>query len=290
MKKITLSTLQKMHANNEPITMVTAYDYPTARLVDQAEVEIVLVGDSLGMVVHGLDATLPVSMDMMLLHTQAARRGVARALLVADMPFMSYQASREDAVRNAARFLQEAGADAVKLEGGRHIRKTIQRLVAVGIAVMGHVGLTPQSVSAFGGFRVQGKTAAAARQVLDDALAVQQAGAFCVVLEGIPAPLAKLITARLDIPTIGIGAGVHCSGQVLVIHDMLGLGGGAAPKFVKRYADLATPLTAAVAAFRDEVRARDFPTSAHEYAIADDAWAAIEADLLDENDTDADDD
>jgi 3-methyl-2-oxobutanoate hydroxymethyltransferase len=279
MPTVTLHTLRKLVNHNEPIVMLTAYDYPTARLIDAAGVEIILVGDSLGMVVHGLDSTLPVTMDMMLLHTQAVRRGTTNALLAADMPFMSYQTTPEDALRNAARFLQEAGADAVKLEGGRTIAPTIRRLVDAGIAVMGHVGLTPQSVSAFGGFRVQGKGVAAAQGVLDDALAVQDAGAFSVVLEGVPGPLAQLITARLDIPTIGIGAGVGCNGQVLVVHDLLGLGGDYAPKFVKAYADLAPEISDAVARFRAEVKARTFPADAHTYTIAAEDWAAITAAL-----------
>lgn len=277
--KTTLHTLNKLHRDGTPITMLTAYDYPTAQLIDAAGVEIVLVGDSLGMVVHGLASTLPVTMEMMLLHTQAVRRGTKYALLVADMPFMSYQTSPTDALRNAARFLQEAQADAVKLEGGQRMATTVQRLVESGIAVMGHVGLTPQSVSAFGGFRVQGKTLDTAKQILQDARAIEQAGAFCIVLEGIPAPLATYITEQLAIPTIGIGAGPGCSGQVLVIHDILGLGGDYAPKFVKRYTDLREPIAQAVSAFRADVRARRFPDDARSYGIQDAVWAEIRAAL-----------
>jgi 3-methyl-2-oxobutanoate hydroxymethyltransferase len=269
-----------MRERGEPITMITAYDYPTAKLVEAAAIDVVLVGDSVGMVVHGLDSTLPVTMEMMLLHTQAVRRGVTRALLVADMPFMSYQTSPIDALRNAARFLQEANADAVKLEGGRAVAPTVQRLVEAGIAVMGHVGLTPQSVSAFGGFKVQGKSVEAARQVLDDALALQAAGVFSIVLEGLPGPLGQLITAQLTVPTLGIGAGAGCSGQVLVLHDVLGLGGDYAPKFVKQYATLSDDITVAVTRYRDDVRAGSFPTADHEYSINTETWDAIAAALL----------
>lgn len=282
MDKINLAALQKMKRNADPITMVTAYDYPTARLVDEAEVELVLVGDSLGMVVHGFDSTLPVTMDMMVLHTQAVRRGLKRGLLVADMPFMSYQTNPEDALRNAARFLQEAGADAVKIEGGQRIAPTIGRIVDAGIAVMGHVGLTPQSISAFGGFKVQGKTLDTARKIIMDAKAVQEAGAFSMVIEGVPAQLATEITRRLDIPTIGIGAGAGCDGQVLVIHDILGLYSEYAPKFVKRYVDLSDGIRQAVVSYRDEVRSRTFPTDAHHYGIKAEVWAKLQAELDDE--------
>lgn len=275
MEKINLEVLHKMKKRRQPITMVTAYDYPTARLVDEAEVEIALVGDSVGMVVHGFPSTLPVTMDMMILHTQAVRRGLNRALLVADMPFMSYQTTAEDALRNAARFLQEAGADAVKVEGGQTIAPTIHRIVDAGIAVMGHVGLTPQSISAFGGFKVQGKTIETARKILADAKAVEAAGAFSIVIEGVPAQLAAEVTKRVAIPTIGIGAGPDCDGQVLVIHDILGLYSEYAPKFVKQYANLADQIRNATIAYRDEVRARQFPTEEHLYGIKPDVWEDV---------------
>lgn len=279
MDKISLDILQKMKKRRQPITMVTAYDYPTARLLDEAEVEVVLVGDSVGMVVHGFASTLPVTMDMMVLHTQAVRRGLNRALLVADMPFMSYQTSPDDALRNAGRFLQAAGADAVKLEGGQSIAPTIQRLVAAGIAVVGHIGLTPQSISAFGGFKVQGKTIDTARQILEDARAVEAAGACCMVIEGVPAQLATEVTRRAKIPTIGIGAGAGCDGQVLVIHDILGLYSEYAPKFVKRYANLGDAIRDAVIAYRDEVRGRQFPTEEHVYGIKPEVWEDVIATL-----------
>ncbi|PJF44804.1 MAG: 3-methyl-2-oxobutanoate hydroxymethyltransferase [Phototrophicales bacterium] len=275
MDKISLDTLQRMKKRQQPITMVTAYDYPTARLVDDAEVEIALVGDSLGMVVHGFSSTLPVTMDMMILHTQAVRRGLKRALLVADMPFMSYQTTPEDALRNAARFLQEGGADAIKIEGGQTMATTIRRIVDAGIAVMGHVGLTPQSISAFGGFRVQGKTIETARKIIADAKAVEAAGAFSIVIEGVPAPLAAEITKRVSIPTIGIGAGAGCDGQVLVIHDILGLYSEYAPKFVKQYARLDQAIREAIVAFREDVRARQFPTDEHVYNIKPEVWDEI---------------
>lgn len=277
--KITLQKLQKMKTEGTPITMITAYDYPAAMLVDQAGAEITLVGDSLGMVVHGFDSTLPVTMDMMVLHSQAVRRGTQKALLVADMPFGSFQVSLEKAMQNAVRLLQEAEVDAVKLEGGRRAEERIHHMVENGIAVMGHIGLTPQSIRAFGGFRVQGKSVETARQLLDDAEAVQDAGAFAIVLEGIPGPLAAEITARLEIPTIGIGAGVECDGQVLVLHDILGLASEYAPKFVKQYADLSSSIAAALSQFRDEVRRREFPTPDHEYTIAPAVWEAIKAEL-----------
>jgi 3-methyl-2-oxobutanoate hydroxymethyltransferase len=277
--KVTLHDLQAMKERGEPITMLTAYDFPTAMLVDRAGIDIALVGDSLGMVVHGLETTLPVTMDMMILHTQAVRRGLKRALLVGDMPFMSYQASAEDAKRNAARFLAEGGADAVKLEGGQHMAQTVRALVEVGIAVQGHIGLTPQSISAFGGFKTQGKSAEAARKLLDDARALEDAGAFSIVLEAIPAKLAALITASVSIPTIGIGAGAGCDGQVLVTHDLLGLFDRHTPKFVRQYAAIGKTMQAAFEQYKADVQAGIFPAEENTYAMPDDAWAEIEAEL-----------
>jgi len=265
-----------MKQRGERITMLTAYDYPTALLMDEAGVDMLLVGDSLGMVVHGFESTLPVTMDMMLMHCQAVRRGAKRALVVGDMPFMSFQLSREDALRNAARFLSEGGVDAVKLEGGRRMADTVRAMVETGIAVQGHIGLTPQSVSAFGGMRVQGRSVEAARSLLEDARALEDAGAFSIVLEGIPARLAALITARTGVPTIGIGAGAGCDGQVLVSHDMLGLYERFTPKFVRRYATLAESIRGAVAAYCDDVRSGAFPAEEETYAVSDEVWAAIE--------------
>ena len=275
-KKVTLGTLQKMKKAGEPISMLTAYDYPTALLVDQAGVEMILVGDSMGMVVHGFPNTLSVTLDMMIMHCQAVMRGVESAFVVGDMPFMTFQVSPEEALRNAGRLMVEGGVDAVKLEGGRRMAETIQRIVEAGIAVQAHIGLTPQSVSALGGFRTQGKTLEAAQQVIDDARAVQDAGAFSVVLEAIPAQLAGLITGMLDIPTIGIGAGVDCDGQVLVMHDMSGLLEKYAPSFVKRFADTAGVLRDAFSEYRTEVRGRSFPGTEHVTRLPEDVWRAIE--------------
>jgi 3-methyl-2-oxobutanoate hydroxymethyltransferase len=275
MDKVTLHHLQAMKDRGEPISMLTAYDYPTGLLLDQAGFEMILVGDSLGMVVHGFTNTLPVTMDMMLMHCQAVRRGVQRAFLVGDMPFMSYQASLEDAKRNAARLLAEGGVDAVKLEGGRHMAETVRGLVEIGIAVQGHIGLTPQSLSALGRYKVQGTTLDIARRLIDDAKALEAAGAFSIVLEAIPARLAALITRQIRIPTIGIGAGSGCDGQVLVTHDMLGLYDRFTPKFVKLFANVSEVMRAAFEAYRDEVRARDFPAEEHEFAIPDEVWDSI---------------
>lgn len=277
--KMTLHRLRAMKDRREPITMLTAYDYPTAALLDQAGIEVVLVGDSVGMVVHGFENTLPVTMEMMILHCQAVRRGTRRALLVGDMPFMSYQASVPDALRNAARLLAEGGADAVKLEGGQPVAATVRALVETGIAVMGHIGLTPQSVSALGGFKVQGGTVEAARRLLDDARSLEAAGVFSLVLEAVPARLATLITETVRVPTIGIGAGAGCDGQVLVTHDVLGLYERLTPRFARQYADLSGAMRQAFAAFADDVRARAFPAPEHEFAIADDVWEALVREL-----------
>lgn len=262
-ERVTVSTVRHMKRQGRRIAMLTAYDYPTARLLDQAGVDLLLVGDSLGMAVLGYDSTIPVTLDDVLHHTRAVARGAGRAMVVADLPFMTYQVSPEEALRNAARLLQEGGAQAVKLEGGAAMAPTIRRLVDAGIPVMGHVGLLPQSVHALGGYRVQGRTEAAARQLIADAEAVARAGAFAVVLELIPRELARVVTERLPIPTIGIGAGPDCDGQVLVAHDMLGLYMGQTPRFVKRYANLAAAITRAVADYVAEVREGQFPGPEH---------------------------
>lgn len=264
-EKITVPEILQMKRRQEKITCLTAYDYSFARILDQAGVEILLVGDSVGCVFQGQPNTLAVTMDEMIYHTRAVARGRKRALLVGDMPFLSFQVSKQEAVHNAGRFLQEGGAEAVKIEGGIAAQETIVALVQVGIPVMGHVGLTPQSIHRFGGYKVQGKDRIEGEVVLRDALAVEQAGAFAVVLEGIPLALARDITAQLRIPTIGIGAGAHCDGQVLVIHDMLGLFEDFTPKFVKRYADLNRSVTEAVKCFIDEVREGKFPTDSHSF-------------------------
>ncbi len=264
-EKITVPEIKKMKQRGEKITVLTAYDYSFARILDGAGIDILLVGDSLGSVIQGQGSTLPVTLEEMIYHTKAVVRGRKRALVVADMPFLSFQVSLEEAKRNAGRFLQEAGAEAVKLEGGVQQLETIEAIVRMGIPVMGHVGLTPQSVHRFGGYKVQGKEKEERGAILQDALAVEEGGAFSVVLEGIPLDLAQEITRRLSIPTIGIGAGIHCDGQVLVVHDMLGLFDIYTPKFVKQYVDLKGVMTDAVKNFIAEVREGKFPDEEHSF-------------------------
>ena len=253
-----------MKRDGHRITVLTAYDYPFARLVDGGGVDVILVGDSAGVVVSGYDTTLPVTMDEMLYHVKAVRRAEPKALVVADMPFMSCQTGTEDACRNCGRMIKEGGAEAVKIEGGMNMAHVIRAVSSIDIPVMAHIGLTPQSVHRMGGYKVQGRKEQAER-ILEDAVAVQSAGAFAVVLEGIPAKLAAKISAELTIPTIGIGAGPACDGQVLVIHDILGLCEKYSPKFVKRYASLAPLISEAVKNYVDEVRAGEFPTEAHSF-------------------------
>ena len=267
--RVTTVTLREMKDRSERISMLTAYDYPIARLLDEAGIEVILVGDSLAMVGLGYETTLPVTMEEMLHHVRAVSRGVKRALLVADMPFGSFQASVEDGVRNAGRFLKEAGAQAVKLEGGREVADLTRRLTSVGIPVMGHLGLTPQMVHQFGGFKVQGRTAAAAERLREDALLLEEAGVFALVLEGIPWQVAEVITTELRIPTIGIGAGSSCDGQVLVTNDLLGLFDDFAPKFVKRYANLKETIAAAFTRYRQEVKAGEYPGPEHAFRLDD---------------------
>jgi 3-methyl-2-oxobutanoate hydroxymethyltransferase len=266
--KITIRTLPRMKAQGEKITMLTAYDYPLARAVDEAGIEVILVGDSLGMVVLGHPTTLPVTMDDMVHHCKAVARGVSRALLVADLPFMSYQVSREDALRNAGRLVKEGGAESVKLEGGAEVLGAVEALVGAGIPVMGHLGLTPQSYHQMGGYRVQARTAEEADRLLKDAGALERAGIFSLVLEGIPAEVARRVTEALTVPTIGIGAGPSCDGQVLVAHDMLGLQEDLSPKFVKRYAQGRQVFLEAMRQFRTEVRSGRFPGPEHSYHLA----------------------
>jgi 3-methyl-2-oxobutanoate hydroxymethyltransferase len=265
MPKITILDIYKKKAEGKKITMLTAYDFPTAQIVDQAGIDIILVGDSLGMVVQGVTSTLPVTMDEMLYHTKMVSRAAASAMVVGDMPFLSYQTGREDAVRNAGRFLKEAGAEAVKLEGGTHMAEAIRAIVNAGIPVMAHIGLTPQYVHALGGFKVQGKDEAAREKILADARAVQDAGAFAVVLEAMPASLAKEIHEILHIPAIGIGAGPDCDGQVLVIHDLLGLFDRFTPKFVKKYVNLKDQALKAVKEYKRDVEGGKFPTEEHSF-------------------------
>ena len=273
--KVTTRTFRLKKNKGEPITMLTAYDYPTALAVDRAGMDCILVGDSLGMVVLGYDNTLPVTMEDMLHHCKAVARGAQTALLIGDMPFMSYQVSVEQAVANAGRFLQEAGMDAVKLEGGRERAEAVRQIVAAGIPVMGHLGLTPQSVHQLGGWRAQGKTATAARRLVDDALALEEAGAFSLVLESVPARLAELISQKLSIPTIGIGAGLGCDGQVLVTHDLLGLFDRFTPSFVKQYASIHGVMAEAFAGFKADVEGRTFPTEAHSVEMKDEEWEGL---------------
>ncbi len=274
--KLPLTELADMKRRREPIVMVTAYDYPSGRIADAAGIDIVLVGDSAAMTVLGNDSTVPATMEEMLMLTRAAARGAERPLGVADMPFGSFQVSDEDAVRNGVRFVKEAGADAVKLEGAGATLSRVIALVGAGIPVMGHVGLTPQSATMLGGFRAQGRTAEKARQLLHDARALEAAGCFALVLEAVPAQVAARMTESLAVPTIGIGSGRGCDGQVLVFHDLLGLYDGKAPRFVKRYADLAVETRSALERYAADVRSGSFPAEEHTYSIPEDELAAFE--------------
>jgi len=278
-KKVSLTTLKEMKQQGVPITMVTAYDYPTARLVDESGIDTVLVGDSAGNVVLGYPDTIPVTVEELLHHTRAVRRGVRRALLIGDMPFMSYNVSVEQAIANAGRFLKEAGAEAVKVEGGGWVGKTVTAMVEAGIPVVGHLGLTPQTASMLGGYRVQGRTAESARKIVEDALALQQAGAFLLVLECVPDRLGELISKRLEIPVIGIGAGPNTDGQVLVFHDLVGIQSGFAPKFVKRYAKVGDEIRSAVTRYCQEVKDRTFPADEHCFRIPDEEFDALRRSL-----------
>jgi 3-methyl-2-oxobutanoate hydroxymethyltransferase len=274
-KKTTTLVLRQKKERGEPIVMLTAYDYPTAMAQDQAGVHVILVGDSLGMVVLGYENTLPVTMEEMLHHCRAVSRGAKSALLVGDMPFMSYQVSAEEALRNAGRFLQQGGMDAVKLEGGCERLDAVRAITGAGIPVMGHLGLTPQSVHQLGGFRPQGRTASAAKRLLEDALLLEEAGCFSLVLESVPARLAELVSKRLSIPTIGIGAGIGCDGQVLVTHDLLGLFDRFTPKFVKKYANFHAEMQRAFSEFKAEVESKQFPAAEHSVEMADAEWEAL---------------
>ncbi|MFQ6026801.1 MAG: 3-methyl-2-oxobutanoate hydroxymethyltransferase [Dehalococcoidia bacterium] len=267
MPRVTIKNILDLKAKGEKIPMVTAYDYTTARLADAAEIPIVLVGDSLGMVVLGYDSTIPVTMEDMIHHVKMVSRGAQRALIVGDLPFMSYQIDTAQALTNAARLLQEGGAQTVKLEGGESVAETVHRIVQSGIPVMGHIGLTPQSVNAFGGYRVQGRDRQEAVQLLKDAKALEEAGAYAVVLELVPTPLARLISQRLTIPTIGIGAGPGCDGQVQVLHDMLGLFTDFIPKHAKKYANLADTIQATFSEYAREVREGNFPTDKESFGM-----------------------
>jgi 3-methyl-2-oxobutanoate hydroxymethyltransferase len=279
--KLPLPELGEMKRRGDKIVMVTAYDAPSGRLADAAGVDLILVGDSSGMVVHGRESTVPVTMDEILFMTQWVTRGAKRPLVIADMPFGSYEASDEEAVRNAVRLVKNGGADAVKLERGGTSVSRAGAIVDAGIAVMGHVGLTPQSATMLGGFKAQGRTAARARQLLDDALALEAAGCFAIVLEAVPAAVAAAVTRALAVPTIGIGAGSACDGQVLVWHDMLGYTDGRAPRFVKRYGEIGAAITQALGRFADEVRTGAFPDDQHTYSMPEEELYAFESSLED---------
>lgn len=264
-RRVTITDLRRMKASGDRISMITAYDATFAKLADRGGADVILVGDSLGMVIQGRDDTLGVTVDDIIYHTKAVLRGAERAHVVADMPFMSYQADPVEAVKNAGRLLAEGGAQSVKLEGGEEHAELVHKLVRSGIPVMGHLGLTPQSVHAMGGFKVQGKTQAAAERLLRDARALEAAGAYAIVLEGVPVELSRVVTEALEIPTIGIGAGVECDGQVLVIYDLLGLFDDFVPKFVKQYAKMGPEVVSAIKAYSDEVREGTFPAEAHTF-------------------------
>jgi 3-methyl-2-oxobutanoate hydroxymethyltransferase len=284
-EKLTIRDLRKMKKRGEKITLLTAYDYPMATLVDRAGIDMILVGDSLAMTVLGHESTLPVTMDEMISHARAVTRAVKRAFVVGDMPYLSYQVSDEDAIRNAGRFMQEALTDAVKVEGGEHVCGRVKAIVESGIPVMGHLGLTPQSLSLLGGYRVQAKTARAARKLIGEARMLEDVGVFCIVLECIPSEVGKAITDAVSVPTLGVGAGPHCDGQILVMHDMLGLFEFFSPKFAKQYANLTETITAAFEAFRHEVKARQFPGPEHCYAMKPEEAERLSAGPASEQDT-----
>ena len=273
--KVTASSLLDKKQRHELITCLTAYDYPSARLIDEAGIDMILVGDSLGMVMLGYGNTLPVTVPEMLHHVRAVRRGVKHAFLIADMPYASFHVGVRDTLRNAVRFIKDGGAEAVKVEGGEKRARLVERLVDAEIPVVGHIGLTPQSLHAMGGYKVQGKTLSAVEQLMHDAVALQRAGACSIVLEGIPREVAAMITRELEIPTIGIGAGPECDGQVLVFHDLLGLTFAPAAKFVRRYADLGGAITNAVLAYKDDVKSGSFPTEAESYHLPKDTQSAL---------------
>jgi 3-methyl-2-oxobutanoate hydroxymethyltransferase len=275
-EKVSAPSLRLSKQRGERLVCLTAYDYPTARIVDEAGIDVILVGDSLGNVVLGYGNTVPVTLEEILIHLKAVRRAVQRALLVADMPYGSFHTGDDDAVRNALQLVKEGGAEAIKLEGGHKRVQLVKRLVDEEISVMGHIGLTPQSINQLGAYRVQGKTATAAQQLIDDAKALEDAGAFAVVLEVVPREIAKMITESISIPTIGIGAGVHCDIQVLVLHDMLGLSFGKQARFVRPYANLREVMTDAVSRYADDVRNGTYPSEAESYALPADTAAELE--------------
>lgn len=274
-KKVTIHTLFEKKAKGEKITFLTAYDYPTAVIEDKVGIDLILVGDSLGMCVYGFDSTLPVTMDMMVNHSKAVRKGAPNSFVIGDMPYMSYQISVEQAVQNAGRLMQEAGVDGVKLEGGEEMVDIIKAITRAGIPVMGHIGLTPQSVSMLGGFKAQGRDVAAALKLIDDAKALEEAGCFAILLEAIPAEVGQMITERSKVPILSIGAGQYCDGQVLVVHDALGFFGGHVAKFVKQYADMNSIIAEALTKYKEDVEQVVFPGPEHCYKIKDDELARL---------------
>jgi 3-methyl-2-oxobutanoate hydroxymethyltransferase len=278
--KVTLQILQEKKRKGEKITMITAYDYPTALIVDAAGVDVILVGDSLGMVVLGYENTMPVTMEDMLHHSKAVHRGCKRALLVGDMPFLSIRSGPEDAMKNSARFLHEGGVEAVKIEGGKKRKALVEAIVALDIPVMGHIGLTPQSLSRFGGYRVQGNSLDCAISLIEDAKAIEEAGVFSIVLECVPRELAEIVSRNVSVPTIGIGAGPGCDGQVLVLHDLLGLFDGTSPKFVRRYADLNQEIQTHVSSYLRDVTAGTFPADTESYHMPKEILAELENKVL----------
>ena len=278
--RVSIDDVKKMKEIGEKIPMITAYDYTSARIVDESGIPIILVGDSLGQVVLGYDSTVPVTMDEMIHHTRAVTKGTKNALIVGDMPFMSYQASTTEAMHNAARFLQEGGAQTIKLEGGVSIAPTVERLVSAGIPVMGHIGLTPQSVHQLGGYKVQGKTLKGAVKLMEDARSLEEAGAFAIVLECVPRSLALLITERVSIPTIGIGAGEGCDGQVQVFHDILGFYTEFTPKHTKRFANLADNISIALAKYSQEVKQQTFPSQEHSYHLKQEVLSELQSQVI----------
>lgn len=274
-KRLTVPDIQKKKREGKKITMLTAYDYPSARLIDEAGMDMILVGDSLAMTVLGYESTVPITMDEMIHHSKAVKRGVKYALLVGDMPFMSFNVNKEETIRNAGRFIKDGGCDAVKLEGGFEVLEVTRALVDAGIPVLGHIGLTPQTAVMLGGFKVQGKDAQTAQRLIDSSLALEEAGCFAIVLECVPDKLAKLITENLNIPTIGIGAGPYCDGQVLVTNDMIGLFERFVPKFVKRYKNLWPELLEAFKKYKEEVEKGIFPTEEFSYTMGDEEIAKL---------------
>jgi 3-methyl-2-oxobutanoate hydroxymethyltransferase len=267
MKKVTIHTLMDKKKNKQPITWLTAYDYPMAQLEEKAGVDIILVGDSIGMTTFGYESTLPVTMDLMIPHTQAVRKGAPNVFLIGDMPYMTYQISTEEAIRNAGRFMAECACDAIKLEGGREVLDTVKAMIRATIPVVGHLGLTPQSIAMFGGFKAQGRDASTALRIIEDAQALEEAGVFMILLEGIPPEVARVITERAKVPIVGIGAGPHVDGQCLIVHDMLGMFQAFTPKFVKRYANIGEQIVKALETFKEDVNKGEFPAPEHCYKM-----------------------